>query len=138
MGYSSGMQNKRVAVMNPSTDSQGDFGRHSAGRQFVYAGTFWFAEDFNRGQKSMREGALDAYDRVMFRCRSYIPVKRTSMLVYNGTTYQIESFNEDYKRNTIQITAVEVPGKDLSSLIPYDPSANSISGGTSHPGEIGT
>ena len=117
MSYSAGMMNKRVAVMNPATETQGDFGRQSAGRQFVFAGTFWMAEDFNRGTKSMREGALDAYDTVMFRCRAYVPVKRTSMLVYQGKTWQITSFNEDYQANTIQITATEAPGKDLSYLL---------------------
>ena len=114
MAYSTGMMNKRVAVMSPVNEVN-SFGRE---RQFEYVGTFWFAEDFNRGTKSMREGALDAYDRVMFRCRAYVPVKRTSMLVYNGRTWQIESFNENYRENTIQITAVEAPGKDLSGLIP--------------------
>ena len=114
MAYSTGMQGKRVAVFNPSNDEKA-FGRE---RTFEYAGTFWMAEDFNRGTKSLREGALDAYDRVMFRCRSYVPVKRTSMLVYHGKTYQIESFNEEYQTNQIQITAVEVAGKDLSKDIP--------------------
>ena len=40
------------------------------------------------------------------------------MLVYDGKTYQIESFNADKYQNTIQITAVEAPGKDLTGLLP--------------------
>lgn len=124
------MQGKRVAVMNPVNDKS-TFGRE---REFEYVGTFWFAENFNKGQKSLREGALDAYDRVMFRCRSYVPVKRTSMLVFKGRTYQIESFNDDYQANEIQITAVEVPGKDLSDLIPQPYSTSEL--GDSKEGEI--
>ena len=125
MGYSTGIQNKRVAVFSPANDEKA-FGRE---RTFEYVGTFWMAEDFNRGTKSLREGALDAYDRVMFRCRAYISVKRTSMLVYQGVTYQIESFNIERRANQIQITAVEAPGKDFASLIPYTPSSSDITSG---------
>ena len=126
MAYSTGMMNKLVAVFNPS-NADNTFGCE---RSFEYVGTFWFAEDFNRGTKSLREGALDAYDTVMFRCRAYVPVKRTSMLVYNDRTWQITSYNEDYQANTIQITAVEAPGKDFSGLIPSPPSSSDISNDT--------
>jgi hypothetical protein len=40
------------------------------------------------------------------------------MLVYDSRTFQIQSFNRDYQTNEIQITAVEAPGKDLTSLLP--------------------
>lgn len=122
MGYSSGMQSKRVSVLNQVAE-RNTFGRET---EFEYVGTFWFGETFNKGVKSMREGALDAYDRVMFRCRSYVPVKRASMLVYKGKTYQIESYNDDYEANEIQITAVETPGKDLSYLLPQPYSTSEL------------
>lgn len=137
MTYPTGMQSKRVAVFNPSSTATGAFGRQSAGRQFDYAGTYWMSKKFNKGMKSLNEGALDAYDVVMFRCRAYVPVKRTSMLVYDGVTYQVQSYNRDYQANEIQITAIEAPGKDLSGQIPYTPSASEISGGASDNQEIG-
>ena len=118
MSYSTGILNKRVAIMVRDTGIDGDFGRNSAGRAYKYGTTVWAAYDFNRGTKSLREGALDGYDRVMFRMRWNPTVDRSSMLVYDGKTYQIESFNADKYQNTIQITAVEAPGKDLSGLIP--------------------
>ena len=112
------MMNRRVAIMVRDTVSEGDFGRNSAGRSYKYGTTVWAAEDFNRGTKALREGALDGYDRVMFRMRWNPTIDRSSMLVYDGKTYQIESFNSDKYHNTIQITAVEAPGKDLTGLLP--------------------
>jgi head-tail adaptor len=104
-----------------STSDTGSFGRNSAGQSYAYAATVWAAVDFNRGTKAMREGAYDGYDRVMFRMRWNPTVDRSSMLVWDGRTYQIESFNADKYQNTIQITAVETPGKDLTGLLPVDP-----------------
>ena len=49
MAYSTGMQGKRVAVFNPSNNEKA-FGRE---RTFEYAGTFWMAEDFNRGNSAI-------------------------------------------------------------------------------------
>ena len=59
----------------------------------------------------------------MFRMRYNKVVDRNSMLVYKGKTYQIESFNADWRQNTIQITAVETPGQDLTSLLPQPTSS---------------
>ena len=121
MAYSTGIMNRRVAIMTRSTSDTGSFGRNSAGQSYAYAATVWAAVDFNRGTKAMREGAYDGYDRVMFRMRLNPTVDRSSMLVWDGRTYQIESFNADKYQNTIQITAVETPGKDLTGLLPVDP-----------------
>ena len=123
MAYSSGMLLERVAVMVRDDEQSGDFGRSSAGRKYRYAATFQTAFDFNRGTKSLREGAVDGYDRVMFRMRYNKVVDRNSMLVYKGKTYQIESFNADWRQITIQITAVETPGQDLTSLLPQPTSS---------------
>ena len=126
MPYSTGMMNKRVAVMNPDTTAHGDFGRQSAGRQFKYAGTFWASVDFNKGARAMQEGALDAYDYLMVRMRWNNVVQRRSMIVWDGRTFAIESFNDDFCRNQIQLTIKEDPGKDLTGLLP-DPSSSELS-----------
>ena len=117
MAYSTGMMNRRVHIMTRSNGT-GSFGKNSAGVTYAYAATVWAAVDFNRGTKSLREGAYDGYDRVMFRMRWNATIDRNAMLVWDGKTFQIESFNSDKYQNTIQITAVETPGKDLTSLIP--------------------
>ena len=75
---------------------------------------------FSKGVKSLREGALDAYDTLLFGMLYNPRITRESMLVYDGRTFQIQSFNRDYGSNEIQITATEAPGKDLSAMIPYN------------------
>jgi SPP1 family predicted phage head-tail adaptor len=107
--------------MNRKADVEGDFGRNSAGRGYEYTTTVWAAVTFNKGVKSMREGAVDAYDTVMFRMLYTKKVCRESMLVWDDRTFAIQSFNRDYQTNEIQITATEAPGKDLTGLVPVPP-----------------
>jgi head-tail adaptor len=118
MSYAAGMRNRRVHIMNRKADVEGDFGRNSAGRGYEYTTTVWASATFNKGVKSMREGALDAYDTVMFRMLYNPSVSRESMLVWDDRTFAIQSFNRDYQTNEIQITATEAPGKDLTGLVP--------------------
>jgi hypothetical protein len=68
--------------------------------------------------KSMREGAVDAYDTVMFRMLYTKKVSRESLIVWDERTFAVQSFNRDYQTNEIQITAVEAPGKELAWLVP--------------------
>lgn len=117
MPYSSGMIDERVAVLNPTDEQRGEFGKSSAGRKYQYAGTVWASVTFSKGVLSMREGALDAYDTVLIRMRWNDFIQRRSMLVWDARTWEIKSFNRKYKDNEIQITATE-SGKDLYSLVP--------------------
>jgi SPP1 family predicted phage head-tail adaptor len=106
MAYSSGMLNKRVTVAKRVTAENRTFG--DGGERYEIVGTFWAAESFNKGLKSLREGALDAYDTVMFRMRYHAEIDRWCVLQYLGKWYQILSFHEDYQDNQIQITAQEM------------------------------
>ena len=111
------MMKKRVTVAKRVTDTQESFGK--AGQpKYDILGTFWMAEDFNRGVKSLREGAMDAYDTVMFRCRFNKDIDRWCLLKYHGKWYQIQSFNESYQDNTIQITAIEMANQKVTILPP--------------------
>ena len=131
MAQSSGFRNKRVHILNRSTDGGGDFGRNSAGRPFKYDGTVWASVRFSKGVKSLREGALDVYDTLLVGMLYTSKISRESMLVYDGRTWQVTSFNRDYETNEIQLTVVEAPGKDLTSLVPT-PSSSDISTPTSN------
>lgn len=113
MAYSTGMMNKRVTVAKRATDTQETFGK-SGQPKYEILGTFWMAEDFNRGVKSLREGAFDAYDTVMFRCRYNKDIDRWCLLKYNGKWYQIQSYNESYQENQIQITAIEMANQQVN------------------------
>ena len=117
MAYSTGMMNKRVTVAKRATDTQESFGK-SGQPKYEILGTFWMGETFNNGVKAMREGALDAYDTVMFRCRYNKQLDRWCLLRYNGKWYQITSFNEDYQENQIQMTAVELANQQVNIVEP--------------------
>lgn len=103
MGYSAGFLNHRVLVRNKK-EAQG-FGDTTV---YEDTGCVWANVTFSKGVKALHEGALDAYDTVLFRMRWNTLVKRDSQLVYEGAVYQIISFHADRLDNTIQITAQEI------------------------------
>ena len=118
MAYSTGMMNKRVTIATRVKQEMGDFGMGSAGLEYQILGTFWAAEDFNRGTKALREGAVDAYDTVMFRMRYNAQIDRWCLIKYHDVWYQIDSFNASYQDNSIQITAREMSNQDVTIITP--------------------
>lgn len=112
-GYDAGMRNKRITIARRAESSGGQFGVRSAGQQYEIVGDFWAAEDFNRGTKAMREGAVDAYDIVMFRMDWYQGIDRWCIIRYDGTWYQITSFNANKQAKTIQMTATEMANQQV-------------------------
>lgn len=66
------MMNKRVKVAKRAADTATNFGKNGQMRYFIL-GEFWAAEDFNKGVKSLREGALDSYVTKMFRIKEGKP-----------------------------------------------------------------
>lgn len=118
MAYSTGMINKRVTIAKRTASEMGDYGVDSGGIKYQLLGTFWAAEDFNRGVKALREGAVDAYDTVMFRMRYNAQIDRWCLIQYQGTWYEIQSFNANYQENQIQITAIERTNQDVEIVTP--------------------
>ena len=118
MAYSTGMMNKRVTIATRVKQEMGDFGMGSAGLEYQILGTFWAAEDFNRGTKALREGAVDAYDTVMFRMRYNAQIDRWCLIKYHDVWHQIDSFNASYHDNSIQITAREMSNQDVTIITP--------------------
>ena len=111
MAYSTGMMNKRVTVAKRAEAQDNTFGGTSSVTRYELFGTFWMSETFNKGVKSLREGALDAYDTVMFRMRWNNIVTRESLLECEGVKYQIQSLHADRMENIVQITATEMTTK---------------------------
>ena len=105
MGYSAGMLKHRVAILNKVDPSKVGFGETTKYEQvaYVHADVTW-----SKGVKSLREGALDAYDTVLIRMRWNNIVNRFSRLECDGVTYQIQSLHADRMEDTIQITATEI------------------------------
>lgn len=102
-GYEPGMLDHRVTILNKVTATE--FGETT---DYAPIGTVWASYTWNKGAKSLREGALDAYNTVVFRMLWNDMVNRDSRLFCDGKTYQIQSLNGDRHLNQIQITATEI------------------------------
>ena len=101
------MLNKRIRIAKRAEEQGSSFGK-SGQPQYSWLGWFWAAESFSKGVKALHEGALDAYDTVMFRLRYTPCIDRWCLIWYDGKFYQIQSFNADKQANQIQITATEM------------------------------
>ena len=125
MGYSTGMMNKRVTVAKRYEEQNPTFGGSTSVTKYEILGTFWAAEDFNRGVKSLREGAYDAYDTVMFRMDFDPAIDRWCLLQFDGKWYQIQSLNGSYHENKLQITAIEMANQKVTIVEPTpEPASN--------------
>lgn len=111
MAYSTGILKDRVAVATRTAATTGAFGKDSAGITYTLLGEFWASVTWTKGVKSMREGALDAYDVVMMRMRYDEDINRDCLILYDDHWYEIESFHRDYQENIIQLTAHERPNQ---------------------------
>ena len=119
MSYSTGMLNKRIQIYQRAEEQGSTFGK-SGQPKYQLLGDFWANETFSKGVKALHEGALDAYDTVMFRLRYTPCIDRWCLIWYNGRFYQIQSLNEDAQANQIQITAVEMPNQNVTIVTPSE------------------
>lgn len=118
MAYGAGLLNKRIKIVSRVESTMGSYGRNSGGQKYQLLGTFWAGETFSKGAKAMQEGALDAYDTVMFRLRFRKDIDRWCLIQYLGKWYDIQSCNEDERDNTIQIIARERANQDVTIIEP--------------------
>ena len=109
IGFNSGLRNHRVTILNKVTPSEKVFGEKTA---YKRDGSLWSSYEFSKGTKALREGALDAYDSVMFRLNFSGDVAkkitRESLIEMHGKIYQIQSLNADHQENKIIIRATEM------------------------------
>lgn len=126
MGYSAGMLNKRVTIAKRVKAEAGKMGLDSGGIKYQEVATVWAEKKFNKGAKSLNAGAVDAYDVVLFRMRYRNDIDRWCLLKCQGVWYQIESFNEDFTDNQIQITAREMANQSVTIVTPPEPSSSEI------------
>ena len=102
------MRDKRVTILAKQETDVGRFGRGATAPTWEPIAMVWANVTFARGTKALRHGALDAYDVIMVRCHYIKRATRDCRLQYDGRTWEIESFNSDYRQNELQITAHEV------------------------------
>ena len=100
------MRHYRIGILEV-VQSGKTFGATTSYRR---AGKVFAAYKFNKGAKALREGALDAYNTVMFQLNfsSNINITRDCLVEFRGKIFQIQSLNDDYQANKIVITATEM------------------------------
>lgn len=128
MSYEAGFRGHYVTIRNKVVATT--FGDTTEYQDVV---TVSAAKSWKHGVKGMREGALDAYDKVLFRMNWNNYVQRDSLLVCDGVTYQILSLNGDHRQNEIEILAQEI----VENAPSYTPSSSNISGGEHNTGTFG-
>ena len=116
MAYSSGMLNKRIHIARRSDEQHTEFGEDGQSK-YEWLGWFWAAENWNKGVKSLQQGAIEAYDTVMFRLRWCPCIDRWCLIWYNGTWYNIVNLNGDEQGNQIQILAQEIPNPESITIV---------------------
>ena len=103
------MRNHRITILNKVQPTEKAFGQKTGYRR---EGSLNSSYEFNKGTKALREGALDAYDSVVFRLNFSgnvaKKITRESLIEMHGKIYQIQSLNEDYHDNKIIIRATEM------------------------------
>ena len=107
MGYSAGLLNKRVVIMNRKEAVASKWGKDGSGVEWEQAGCVWANVEWAKGKAAMNAGALDAYGVVIVRMRWNNVITMRSRIQYDGQTYQIlpETFHPDKQANTIQFHA---------------------------------
>ena len=115
MAYSSGILNYRAIIAKRSEDVENTFGKSGQPR-YEILGEFHVNKTFSKGVKALHEGALDAYNTVMFRMRYHACIDRWCLIQCEGVWYQIQSLNADRQENQIQITAIEMANQDVNII----------------------
>lgn len=128
MAYESGYLKDIVTILNKVVAT--GFGETTTYKEVgkVHARKVW-----KSGNKVLRESTLDAIDVVIFRMRWNNIVRRDSLLVCGGMTYQILSLEGDSQENQMEIKAQEVVQNDPA----YSPAASTIGGGDRNESEFG-
>ena len=101
------MRNHRVTILNKVQPSERQFGEKTGYRR---DGSLWSSYEFSKGTRALREGALDAYDSVIFRMNfsANVTITRESLIECDGKVYQVQSLNSDKRENKIIIRATEM------------------------------
>ena len=133
-GFTSGMRNHRITILNKVQASGRAFGEKTGYRR---EGSLNSSYEFNKGTKALREGALDAYDTVVFQMNfsANVTITRESLIECDGKVYQVQSLNSDKRENKIIIRATEMTTQ--VNIIPEPYSDGRIDSGSQSSHEIG-
>lgn len=116
MSYTASLLNRRIAIARRMAQQEASpFGRGATAERWYIAQRIWASITFSRGTKSLREGALDAYEVLLVRCHYHALLSRDCRLVIKDKVYEIQSYNEDQQANEVQLTCVELTGAKVPS-----------------------
>ena len=134
IGFEAGMRPYRVTILNKVQPSERQFGEKTGYRR---DGSLWSSYEFSKGTRALREGALDAYDSVIFRMNfsANVTITRESLIECDGKVYQVQSLNSDKRENKIIIRATEMTTQ--VNIIPAPYSSSGIEGGSTQSHEVG-
>ena len=123
-----------MTILNKVQPQERQFGDKTGYRR---DGSLWSTYKFNKGTRALREGALDAYDTVVFQMNfsANVTITRDSLIECDGKIYQVQSLNSDRRENKIVITATEMTTQ--VNIIPEPYSDGRIGGGSQRSHEIG-
>ena len=116
MAYSSGYLRDLITIRNKVVATGfGETTHYEDVTPKIHARKVW-----KSGNKAVREGALDGVDIVIFRMRCNTVIKRDSLIVFGGKTYQVISLEGDEQANQMEAKAQEVvQGAPALSPTPY-------------------
>lgn len=126
MAYSAGMLNHKITLARRVKAEAGTHGLDGGGIKYQIVTTVSAGVTFKKGARGLNEGTVEDYDILMFRLRWRKDIDRWCLIKYHNTWYQIESFNDDYVDNQIQITAREMTNQDVTIVTPPEPSSSEI------------
>ena len=129
-GFEAGKRNYRVTVLNKVPTYGKAFGEKTG---YSRVGSLWSSYKFDKGTKALREGALDAYDYVVFQMNysTDITITRESLIEFKGRIYQIISLNADEMENKVVVKATE-----MTTQVNIIESNSDITGGDTQTHEI--
>lgn len=110
MGYSTGILDKRIVILNRKKAETSDFGLDGEGIQWEETTCVWANVTWSKGVRALSAGAIDAYAVKMVRIRWTSDVTMRSRVRYEDQVFQIlsDTFQSDKRANTIQFLMQQI------------------------------
>ena len=113
MAYERGFLREKLTIAKRATSQTPTASTDTGRARYEILGTFNGNMTFNKGAKSMNEGAMDSYNYVMFRMDYRASIDEWCLIQCRGKWYQIQSLNGDHHSNQLQITAVKLANQKV-------------------------
>ena len=116
MAYERGFLRYKLTIAKRANSQTPTASTDTGRARYEILGTFNGNMTFNKGAKSMNEGAFDSYNYVMFRMDYRASIDEWCLIKCRGKWYQIQSLNGDHHDNQLQITAVKLANQNVNII----------------------